>query len=180
MPDESNELGDALTSFVKHMVRGHVVYEGTVDSVDETNFVCDCDIDGVTFYAVPLKVLTGSQASVIELPVVGSNVLLTFRDGNIQRPQIIFIDNVDKLLVNCQTSVIFNGGNLGGMVKVIPLNEDLNALQNDVNTLKKVFQTWTPVADDGGAALKAAAASWAGQELTVTEQSSIEDKSILH
>jgi hypothetical protein len=180
MPDEGNELGEAFGNFVKHMVRGHVVYEGTVSAVDTDKFTCDCMITDTPFYAVPLKVLTGSQASVIEIPVVGSNILLTFRDGNIQRPQILFIDQVDKLLINCQTLVEFNGGNLGGMVKVIPLASAIEAIQNDINTLKQDISGWTPVPNDGGSALKIATAAWASQQLQITEQSDIEDTTIKH
>ncbi len=44
----------------------------------------------------------------------------------------------------------------------------LDELKNDLTTLKAVFSGWTPVAQDGGAALKTAAGTWYGTSLTVS------------
>ena len=98
-----------------------------------------------------------------------------------------------KILVNCSSikietnsfiinseSTIFNEGLNGGLAKVAELTQKLNNLEDDVNNLKDVFTGWTPVPSDGGAALKTAAATWAGDKLTKTEQAEIEDTTITH
>jgi hypothetical protein len=53
-------------------------------------------------------------------------------------------------------------------------------LEKDVNALKSVFSGWTPISQDGGAALKSAAGTWFGQQLTVTSKSDIENDKIKH
>jgi hypothetical protein len=186
MNDEM-DIGPALIDAVHSITRGHTIIEGTVLAVytdpgdpDNPSFTADVQVGESTFNNVPLKVLVGSQASVIEIPAVGSNVLMTFRDGNIQRYQMLFIDQVDRLLITCQSKVQFNQGQLGGIVKVIPLTTALNAGQNDTNDLKTLIAGWTPVPNDGGASLKAILATWYNDQLTVTEQSTIEDSTILH
>jgi hypothetical protein len=52
-------------------------------------------------------------------------------------------------------------------------------VEKDLNSLKQVFlQDWVPVSQDGGAALKAAAATWAGRRLTETQKSDIENEKV--
>jgi hypothetical protein len=46
---------------------------------------------------------------------------------------------------------------------------ELNKLATDLNTLKTVFSTWIPVVQDGGAALKTAAAAWYGSSVSVSD-----------
>ena len=59
------------------------------------------------------------------------------------------------------------------------LTERLNIIEKDINKLKKVFSSsWTPVPQDGGAALKGAAASWAGATLTETQRSDYENEKV--
>jgi len=41
----------------------------------------------------------------------------------------------------------------------------IKEIQDDISALKQAFSTWVPVPQDGGAALKAAAASWFAQPL---------------
>lgn len=57
------------------------------------------------------------------------------------------------------------GGDADNAVRFSKLKEAFDELQQSVTTLKNVFSTWVPVPNDGGAALKAAAASWAGTAL---------------
>jgi len=179
MAEESNELGESLINFVKHMVRGHVIYEGTVIDVDSVNFTADCNINGVTFYAVPLKVVTGSQASFVEIPSVGANVLLSFRDGNIQRPQIISIDKSDKLLITMSTLVQFNQGQLGGLVDVIALTTKLNNIENLLNNLITLFNTHTHNVTAVGSPTGPSILQESGT-LTPTQRANIEDTTIIH
>jgi hypothetical protein len=58
------------------------------------------------------------------------------------------------------------GGSDDNMVRYSKLADVINELQNDIGTLKNNFSGWTPVPNDGGAALKTATASWAGTALT--------------
>lgn len=178
------EIQEALLRMIKVACRNHTVIEGTVvaGSVDQDNCWCDVLIDdgtsSITFQEVPLKVLTGSVASIIEYPADGSPVLMKFRDGNQDRPQIDKIQIVDTVVINPGTLTQFGEGEDGGMVLVNPLTVALNAGQNDSNTLKKLIANWTPVPDDGGASLKALLAEWCAEELPMTKTADIESTTI--
>lgn len=174
-----NELGDSLQAFVKSMGRGYVLFEATVNAVNEDEFTADCELpDQTIFHDVPLKVVTGAQASVVEIPVVGTNILMVFRDGNINRPQIVMTHKVDKLLFTCN-KVQFNEGQLGGMVKVITLTEKLNNIENMFNNFIQEYNTHThnvtAVGSPTGPTIPEST-----DHLTPTEQTEIEDTTIIH
>lgn len=131
--DSSLLFAKTLIKFVKNICRAYVLIDGTVTAVN-ANFTVDILLQGVTYSNCPTKVLIGSQASIFEIPVVGTTCLVKFRDGNRQLPQIDSFDKVDKLLINCQSLVQFNGGNNGGMVLVNNLVTRMNLLENAFNT----------------------------------------------
>lgn len=57
------------------------------------------------------------------------------------------------------------GGDANFAVKFNELKSAFDELQQDMETLKQVFTTWVPVPTDGGAALKAASATWSATPL---------------
>lgn len=77
-----------------------------------------------------------------------------------------------------KNAVTFNGGNLGGLVRVEDLTKRLNIIENDINKLKTAVAGWTPVPQDGGGALKTAVSSWAGAQLTPTKRDDYENKKV--
>lgn len=187
-PDLESQLGEAFTRATAVLTRHMQVADGIVVDVDtdpesDTAFTCDIQVgtgsDIVIYPDVPMKVLIGSRASVIEIPVKGTNCIISFRDGNMGRPQLDKVDQTDQLLLNCG-QVIANEGQLGGLIKIEDLVNRLNILEKDVNTLKTAFNTWVTVPNDGGAALKAAAATWSGNPLTETVREDMEDTKFLH
>lgn len=56
-------------------------------------------------------------------------------------------------------------GSGDNMVRFSKLKESVDELKNDLTTLKSAFTGWVPVANDGGAALKTATATWHGTAL---------------
>ena len=70
------------------------------------------------------------------------------------------IENGDRKLTFEGGVIRFHDGSNNGLVKVDDLVTKLNNLEHKVNDLVTVFSGWTPVANDGGAALKTAAATW--------------------
>jgi hypothetical protein len=94
---------------------------------------------------------------------------------------LTFLVNAEEVeLVEVKAgTVIFNGGELG-FVKSDALVRKLNALEDGLGDLKKVFNSWVVVPNDGGTALKSAAAAWAGQTITKTGRTDIEDEKLLH
>lgn len=130
-----------LTKFVKNLLRAHVLIDGKVEAVND-NFTVDISVNGVTYSNVPSKVLIGSQATIFEIPVVGSACLITWRDGSRSLPQVVSFDQVDKYYIQpvnnlyiSAKNIQFNGGDNGGLVLVNPLVTKINALENLVNNL---------------------------------------------
>ena len=74
--------------------------------------------------------------------------------------------------------VVLNGGKLGGSVKVEELTTRLNTIEKDINALKNVFSAWVVAPQDGGAALKGAASTWAGQSLILTKRGDYENEKV--
>ena len=160
-----------------------------VVSVDEDKSTCTVRIKGVNQSVdVPnVNLQTGVCDGLQIIPVVGSDVLVITSTYN--QSYIIQYSDVYKfylqvgnseMTINNDGSMQLNDGSYDGLVKVQELTQKLNDLENDVNTLKNVFSGWTPVPNDGGAALKTAAATWYGQQLTPTQQSDIENNLITH
>jgi hypothetical protein len=66
-------------------------------------------------------------------------------------------------------SVSLNGGANGGVPKGAALVTEFNKLKEDFAELKNKFSGWTPVNNDGGAALKTRLASWAPRTAALTQ-----------
>lgn len=130
------------------------------------------DVTGVRLKATSVK----SDGSMLVTPKAGSAVLVGSLSGDLRDLAVISVDEAEKVEISGE--IIFNGGDNGGMTLSGELVKKLNAIENDVNSLKQALSTWAPVPQDGGASLKAAAASWSGQQLTVTEQGDIENELI--
>lgn len=178
---EEHDLEMAFIGAVNAMTRHFVIVDGVVTDVDEVKFTADVQLggdQGATLFAVPLRVLIGTRGSFIELPVKGTDCLVTFRDGNLGRPQMYECDQIQDLLINPVGNTIYNDGKLGGMVKVMEALKRWNLIENDVNLLKQAFAAWVVVPSDGGAALKAITAAWFGQALTPTTLTDIENPKI--
>ena len=87
------------------------------------------------------------------------------------------IDNVQKLKIT-KGLIEFNGGGLGGMVEIAKLQTQLNKAEQSITQLKSILSSWTPVPNDGGAALKAVISSWAAQALAQTQITDLENPKI--
>lgn len=130
--------------------------------------------DGVEYHDVML----GLDGLFIR-PAVGSVCLIGIIDGMEVSAFLIAAEHVEFAEVRTD-NVVINGGANGGLVKVSELVGRLNALERDLNTLKKVFNTWTVSPNDGGGALKIAAGDWAGDQLELTSREDVENIKIKH
>lgn len=176
----------------------------TVDAVDEAKRTCTVTTvssqGSVTIENV--KLMAAIDDGVLIVPAIDSTVFVVYSTFN--QPFLALLSGAEKiLLVAGETNAslqmdadgllleiaetkiqitdgetLLNDGSLGGLVKVAQLTQKLNALENSVNQLKQIFSTWVPVPQDGGAALKTAAATWAGQQLTTTQRADIENDKI--
>lgn len=161
---------------------GTVFVMGKVVSVESET--CTVKIaDRVSVSDVRLNAsANGNESNILAKPVVGSMVMMAdISGGELRDLVVIAFSEIDTLTVKFAGDVVVNGGENDGLVKVIELTEKLNNIEKDINNLKDVFKSkWNPVTYDGGSALKAAAALWAGQSLKETKKDEIEDKRIKH
>lgn len=175
----------------------------TVDAVDKTARTVDCSPlnEGAPLLGVNLQANQGADYGLCLFPEPGSFVIVGFvADGaagvvlcteKIEAAEIVIggtsaVIDADGLRLDVggisahidKNAVTFNGGDLGGLVKVEDLTKRLNIIENDINKLKGILSSWTPVAQDGGAALKTGVASWAGAQLTPTKRNDYENEKV--
>jgi hypothetical protein len=159
-----------------------------VIEVRENEGVCDVQpLDGsAEIFDVLLNAEQTIDKGITIIPAVDSVVYVTFVNKNVAFVSLnsvidkvlIKINDISLLIVDDE--IVLNDGNNDGLVKVNDLVSKLNALENDINTLKNVFAAFVPVPADGGAALKVAAATWSSQLLTTTVKNDIENNKVKH
>ena len=152
----------------------------TVDSVDLSTRSCVCTmVDGLIGSTIPgVMLMAVVDDGILIEPVIGSIVKVIF--SNNVEPFIAQFSEVRKITLTALEGIVLNDGSEGGLVKATTVQEKLNNLEDDLNNLKKAFTDWVVVPADGGAALKAIAATWAGQEITKTELPELENPAIKH
>lgn len=146
---------------------------GTVTAVDEADMSCTVmplgDENGVEYLDVSLMAEYNANGMYYK-PVIDSLVIIA--PMNETRYYVAMYSEID--------TVWLRGSTHGGLVKVSELVDKLNTIEDDLNDLKTVFSTWTPVANDGGAALKAGAATWYASQLIPTQISDLENENCKH
>lgn len=184
-----------------------VTFAAEVLAVDEAKATIDCKplSGGAELLDVRIKsTIDEVETGIIVLPSVGSFVLLGLIGNNEDEALLlkcnevdyikiyirenyleyglngIFIDFEGRKLKIDDIEVVFDDGANGGIAKVPALETEFNTIQNDINQLKQIFSAWVTVPQDGGASLKALAASWAAATLTATQAANIENEIIKH
>lgn len=160
-----------------------------VDAVDRSARTVDCTPldDSAPLLGCNLQACQGSKHGLIVYPKVGSYVLVGLLEG-LSAGLVLLTDEVDEVEIKIgerslqmtSEGIVCNGGQLGGLIKIEGLTSRLNAIEDDINRLKQTLSTWTPIPSDGGAALKAAAASWSARPLAKTKRGDYENELIKH
>ena len=118
-----------------------------------------------------------SLTTMIIKPEKGSTVLVADLSGGKMRDLVV-------LMVEKSETVIFNGGELGGLINIADLTTKLNNLTDKVNALIDTFNSHThTVATTGSAAAQsgtAAAPTSPAQKAATFNQSDYEDTKIKH
>lgn len=94
----------------------------------------------------------------------------------------ITISQNEKIKIEItEDSIQFDGGENGGVPIAENVAEKIKRIEEDVNNLKDLITSWTPVPNDGGAALKAVLANWFAQKLLpVTSSADLENDKVKH
>lgn len=75
-------------------------------------------------------------------------------------------------------AITMNGGTKGGIPTASQLKDKINVLENDLNSLKTKFNSWIPVNNDGGNALKTQLSSWHTSQITPTTEAEISNPDV--
>lgn len=129
-------------------------------------------------FGVRLQSAIGLNNGFVIFPKVGSVVIVTFL--NKLTGYVSTCSEIDKIYIDAENEIIFNDGQNDGIVKISPLVNKLNAIENDINQLKGLFSAWVTVPSDGGASLKTLTATWSTGVLTPTTNPDIENTKIKH
>jgi len=174
-------IEDALYKFFLKFLGKERIYSktGVVSDVNETTRLCNVlPNDGSPLlYNVRLQTIKDSSTGFVVIPKNGTECIVSFI--NKSTAFLSSCEESDKLIVDCDTLIQFNGGTKDGLVTVNELVTKLNNLESDLNALKLVFgTTWIVAPSDGGAALKLATAAWAASTLSLTVKANIENTEI--
>ncbi len=146
-------------------------YESAACIVSEvTDIDCTCDpIDGTARLFNILFNANNTDGFKL-IPQSGSVVIVSLTSNT--TGYVSMVSSVDK--------VYLAGDEHGGVVIVQDLVTKLNALENDLNTLKQAFTSWVVAPGDGGLALKAISAAWAGTSIANTTVNDLENDKVVH
>jgi hypothetical protein len=152
----------------------------TVDSVDLETRTCDCTpIGGNASTEISgIQLMAEVDDGFLLEPAIGSTVIVCYSKRNVAH--IAMYSELSKVTLVATNKIQLQGGEFGGLVKVIELTAKINRLENDINTLKAAFSSWVTVPSDGGAALKVISAAWAANTIQVTAKAEIENTSVIH
>lgn len=145
----------------------------SVDSVDQDKRTCDCSaITGDAITDIPgVQLMAEVGDGILLLPAVDSTVIVGLSTRN--TAFVLMYSDID--------TIVLRGGQFGGLIKIEDLVTKISNIEKDLNSIKQVFSaTWTPVPEDGGAALKAAAATWSAETFTPTQKEDLENTNVLH
>lgn len=181
---------------------------GEIEKIEDNIAFVEVAEDETTYECYMMQPLTGRVK--IDLPYsVGDQVVAYLQDGRnivmgavyndvdtrdseaefekvLIKSKKYRIKAVDEIVESAGTikfnsnNVLFNSGTNEGMVKIIPLVAKLNALESQVNALKTILASWTPVPNDGGAALKTLVSGWAVSQMASTQKSQLENTNVKH
>lgn len=142
--DAEGQLGGALIQLIQNMNRANQVTEGVIKDVDEVKYTCTITIWETEFLVVPLRVLIGSNASIVEIPAIGTNCLVCFRDNDINRPQLFSVDQSKRIEITASELIKFNGGTLGGLPISSKLVTEINKIITAFNALNVKVNALAP------------------------------------
>lgn len=176
------EIRAKLIEFIKslHYDMELQATPGIVKEVDTDARKCEVEpANGGPMVTALLQPIKSKEIGLVQIPKVDSQVIVDWLDDD--HATVVLCSEIDQLLLDCE-EVVINGGDKGGLVIAENTANRLNALENDINQLKNILSGWSPVSQDGGAALKTAltAAGYPTDTLTQTQDSDLENDKVKH
>lgn len=187
--NSSAEIRNSLIQLIREQVNMFYPLLCTVVSVDINNKSCEVEPINGDANILDVKILADADPGMFMMPKVGSTVAVSMLDND--NAFVVMYSELEEILIEVgdqkieikDGSIVFNGGNFDGLVKVSPLVQKINKLENEINKLKQIFTTWAPVPNDGGLALKTEILlqNWNTTPITpITQKSDLENTVIKH
>lgn len=104
---------------------------GIVKDVDKTENTCTIDDDGVEWLGVRLRAITGESNGIVAYPKTGAYVLCV-KVEDTEEWAVIKASEYESIEMKIE-SLLINGGELGGLVKIEELTNKLNDLVTKFN-----------------------------------------------
>ena len=178
-------IKDILADFIFKVVEDNEFYSlrAKVLDVDTDKNTCTVETtDNLSIIAkVQFSAFIGAEIGLFLIPAIDSIVTVNFYDKNdayvaktsvLSAFKLIFIDeseNEISIFVD-ETGIVFNGGALGGLVKIAEMVTRFNELEALFTQLQTDFSGWVVSSGDGGAALKAVISAGFGAETVPNSQ----------
>lgn len=206
MSTENRQLIESIRSIAGTQLTDRVsVIPCTVNSVDLPSRTCDCTpIGGTSITDLPgVQLQAESNDGLLIVPSIGSTVYVIYSERNIAL--VIGWSDVDQIIQIASTgeeislglskiqlingnstlevdgSVInFNGGNLGGLTKIVNLVSKLNNLENLLNSLIQDYNFHTHSGVTTGAGVSGPILVQQAGSITPTVRADIEDTTVNH
>ena len=170
------------------------LFMDTAETKDENSFVVNQHVACICDARIKTGVILGAIYDKKNPPAVGdkNKRVTTYPDDSYfsfdkstgewdvytKGSSTITSDDLNKIYGT--NGVELNGNSNGGLVKVNPLVNKINVLENDINNLKTLIAAWVIVPADGGAALKTILASWYGSPIVNTIVANLENQNAKH
>lgn len=181
--DKRAQIASILSELTKR--GGQAFFQAQVVSVQGDT--CTIRYDDLVISDVRLTPTTTERKETVLLtPATDSYVMVASLSGDLNNLCVLSADSIasgqitigDISVFFSKDGIVLNDGELGGLVKVGDLVSKLNTIENQLNQLKNIFKVWVPVPMDGGAALKGAISTWAGQPVTTTKRADLENEKV--
>ena len=102
---------------------------------------CDVELEGMKLTDVRLRaVVNGENSKILVTPKTESYVLVADLSGDLSQLAVIGFSEVEKIEIDANDKIIFNGGNNKGLVKVEPMVNWMQKVYNDLQTLIGLLQ----------------------------------------
>lgn len=182
MGEELNKLGETLRRSNKAQPASCVWVTITEVDWDEKKLVCKGVDDDLEYYDVLLGL--GSE---YKRPAIGSKALIGTINNMGAASYLIHCEEVEELEIQDiegfkialkDGRLTLNGNNLGGLVDAKELKSQVEKNSKLLQKIQSVFSNWSPVTQDGGAALKGVSAQFLGME--TADLSKVENPKIQH
>lgn len=140
----------SIRNSIRNMVggtKGQSLFTAKVLSTDGET--CCVDADGLVLSDVQLRaVVNGEESGILITPKTGSYVTVADLSGDWTRMVVVGFSEVEKIEVNADDKIIFNGGQNKGLVKVEKMVDWMQKVYNDLQTLTVLLSS-SPVVGNG-------------------------------